>query len=65
MTPRKSYSFFIDLALDDGLKALKARDGMPEAEAIRRAIGEFLQRKGIHTAPSKTERKRASTRKRP
>ncbi len=63
MTPRKPYSFFIDEELDVGLKALKRRDGMPEAEAVRRAIAEFLKRKGIKT--QKAGRKRAVTRKRP
>ena len=47
MTPRKRYSFFIDEELEAGLKALKRRDGMPEAEALRRALAEFLKRKGI------------------
>jgi hypothetical protein len=42
---------------------LKARDGMPEAEAIRRGVAEFLAKKGIATVV-KAERKRADTRKR-
>ena len=63
MTPRKPYSFFIDEELDAGLKALKKRDGTPEAEALRRALAEFLKRKGIKT--QKAGRKRAVTRKRP
>ncbi len=63
MTPRKRYSFFIDDELEAGLKALKRRDGMPEAEAIRRAVAEFLKRKGIKT--QKAGRKRAITRPRP
>ena len=62
MTPKKRYSFFIDDELDAGLKALKQRDGIAEAEAIRRAIGEFLKRKGIGT--KKADRKRVSARKR-
>jgi hypothetical protein len=64
MSPRKRYAFWIDPDLETGLKALKARDGMPEAEAVRRAIGEFLTKKGIATA-GKADRKRATTRKRP
>ena len=64
MTPRKRYSFFIDEELEAGLKALKRRDGMPEAEALRRALAGFLKRKGIIKA-EKTGRKRADTRKRP
>ena len=60
--PRKRRtSVFLDATQFDGLKALKARDGINEAEAIRRAIDEFLERKGIFGAG----RKRAVTRQRP
>ena len=61
--PRTRTSLFLDDELRDGLKALKERDGIPEAEAVRRAIREFLEARGI--AVTKTERKRAATRKRP
>jgi hypothetical protein len=50
--------------MGDGLKALKARDGVPEGEAIRRAIAEYLEKRGI-AVKHKAERKRAATRKRP
>ncbi len=63
MSPRMRYAFWIDPELEAGLKALKARDGMPEAEAVRRAIGEFLTKKRIVPA-GKADRKRASTRSR-
>jgi hypothetical protein len=59
MTPRARYSFFIDEQQKEGLKAVKERDGIPESEQIRRAIDEWLDRKGV-----KAERKRAGTRKR-
>jgi hypothetical protein len=62
MSPRKRYAFWIDPDLETGLKALKARDGMPEAEGVRRAIAEFLKRKGIATA-AKADRRRARTRR--
>ena len=61
MTPRKKYSFWIDDEQAEGLKVLKARDGVLESEQIRRAINDWLQKKGV----KKTGRKRASTRKRP
>jgi predicted DNA-binding protein len=61
MTPRRRTSVFLDPELQEGLKALKERDGITEAEAIRRAIAEFLKRK---TVVVKSERKRAVTRKR-
>lgn len=60
MTPRRRTSFFVDDALAAGLKALKARDGVPEAEAIRRAIAEYLERRGIGTV-EKTAKRGART----
>jgi hypothetical protein len=47
--------------LAEGLKAVKVRDGIAESEQIRRAIAMWLESKDV----VKTERKRASTRKRP
>ena len=44
---KKRYTFFITEELDRALKALKARDGMPEAEALRRGLTAFLVQKGI------------------
>ena len=61
MTPRKRYSFWIDDEQAAGLKVIKDRDGAPESEQIRRAINEWLEKKGVK---KKTERPRASTRKR-
>jgi hypothetical protein len=51
---KKRYTFFITEELDRALKALKARDGMPEAEALRRGLTAFLVQKGILTAPDTT-----------
>ena len=61
LTLRKRTSVFLDEDLRDGLKALKRRDGTPEAEAIRRAIADYFDRRGVTL---KSERKRAATRKR-
>jgi hypothetical protein len=61
LTPRKLYNFYIDPDLAEGLKALKQRDGVPESEQVRRAVREWLQRKGV----IKAERKRVAPRKRP
>jgi hypothetical protein len=52
---RKRTSLFLDGHLSEGLKALKARDGIPEAEAVRRAVAEYLKAKGIQTEPSATK----------
>ena len=62
MSPRKLYNFYIDPELAEGLKALKARTGAPEAETVRRALAKYLGKAGVI---KKTERKRAVTRKRP
>ncbi|MFN7982947.1 MAG: ribbon-helix-helix protein, CopG family [Vicinamibacterales bacterium] len=61
MTPKKLHSFFLDPELAAGLKAIKDRVGTPEAETVRRALREYLEKEGV----LKTERKRAATRKRP
>jgi len=61
MTPRKRYSFWIDGDQAAGLKVVKERDGVLESEQIRRALDDWLKKKGV----KKTDRKRASTRKRP
>jgi hypothetical protein len=39
--------FFISPNLDAGLKALKERDGVAEAESIRRALALYLTEKGV------------------
>jgi hypothetical protein len=61
MSPRKRYSFWIDDAQADGLKQVKERDGVLESEQIRRAIDAWLKQKDVIV---KSDRKRASTRKR-
>lgn len=60
VSPKKLYNFFIDPDLAEALKALKARDGVPESETVRRAVRAWLERKGV----LKSARKRASTRQR-
>lgn len=49
VTPRrrKLYSFWIDPEQKEGLKRIKARDGVPESEQIRRAIDRWLATKGV------------------
>jgi hypothetical protein len=60
MTPRQRYGFWIDDVQRDGLRLVKARDGILESEQIRRAIDAWLKDKGV----MKTERKRPASRKR-
>ena len=45
---RARTNFWIDADLAVGLKAIKAQDGIPEAEQIRRGIKLWLESKG-HT----------------
>ena len=54
MAPRKLYNFYIDPDLAAGLKRVKARDGVPEGESIRRALAQYLESKSA----MKTDRKR-------
>ena len=60
MTRRKLFNFAIDDDLADGIKAVKERDGISEAEQARRAIRRWLEQKGV----MKGERKQSATRKR-
>ena len=46
MSPRKLQKFYMDPELSDGLKLLKEREGITEAEQVRRAVREWLERKG-------------------
>ena len=63
MSPRIKplYSFPMDPALAAGLKAVKQRDGISEAEQIRRGIRLWLESKGVRV---KAERQRVVARKR-
>jgi len=44
---RKRYSFWINEAEAEGLKAVKEAEGTTESEQIRQAIRDWLKRKGI------------------
>jgi hypothetical protein len=63
MTPRRRlFNFAIDEDLAEGLKAIKDRDGVSEAEQARRGIRMWLESKDVGVKP-KPERKRASKKK--
>lgn len=48
MSPtRKRYSFWINEAEAQGLKAIKEAEGTTESEQIRQAIRDWLKRKGV------------------
>ena len=61
VTPLKQTAFRIEADLITALKEIKRRDGIPLSEQVRRAVHAWVDSKGV----TKTERKRASTRKRP
>jgi hypothetical protein len=63
VTPRKKLAAFrLDPELIEGLQVVKDRTGAPIAEQVRRAIVAWLRSNGV---TMKTERPRASKRKRP
>jgi hypothetical protein len=60
VTPRQRYGFWIGPEQREGLRVVKERDGVLESEQIRRAINDWLRKKGV----LKSDRKRAGTRRR-
>lgn len=54
MTPAtKTFTFALPDDLKAGLQAVKERDGISEAEQIRRAIAAWLDSKGVMKAQGK------------
>jgi hypothetical protein len=47
VTPKSRFHFHLDAEQREALRALKERDGIPEAEQIRRAIDAWLEQKGV------------------
>jgi hypothetical protein len=60
MSPnRKRYSFWINEAEAQGLKAIKEAEGTTESEQIRQAIRDWLKKKGIRdVAPRRSSKQR-------
>jgi hypothetical protein len=50
---KKMYTFAIDFDLAKGLKFVKARDGVPESEQVRRGVAMWLRSKGVKLKPKK------------
>ena len=57
--PRKRYTFWIDDEQSQGLKVVKERDGVLESEQIRRAINDWLKKRGVTQKRTARPRKRA------
>ena len=63
MTPTKTFTFAIPVGMKEGLRAIRERDGISEAEQIRRGVQMWLDSRGAVNV--KAARKRAAeTRKR-
>lgn len=62
MATRKLTTFRIDEDLLEGLRAVWERDGVQVPEQVRRAIREWLKKKGV---TPQADRRRALTRRRP
>jgi hypothetical protein len=64
MSRKIKYTFFITPDLNNALKTLKQRDGIAEAEAIRRALAAYLGEKGVlQQSTIKAAPRRARTRR--
>jgi Arc/MetJ-type ribon-helix-helix transcriptional regulator len=59
MMPKKRYSFWINDAEAEGLKVVKADEGISESEQIRQALRDWLRKKGV----KKTAKRRVSLRR--
>jgi hypothetical protein len=46
MKTRRRYSLWMDENLAAAMKAVKEQDGVPESVQIRKALAEWLQRRG-------------------
>ena len=62
MSPSKTFTFHISDEMKAALQAVRQRDGISEAEQIRRGVQMWLDSRGV--THKKAERKRAATRTR-
>jgi hypothetical protein len=54
--PRTMHSFYLEPELSAGLKAIKERDGITESEQVRRAVRQWLERKGLKVKASTAQK---------
>jgi hypothetical protein len=50
MTPKRRYTFWINEAEAEGLKRVKAEEGIAESEQVRQAIRDWLRKKRVQAA---------------
>jgi hypothetical protein len=60
MAPRARYTFYIDDDQRAALATIKQRDGISESEQIRRAVQEWIAKKGVSV---KAPKRRVSPRR--
>jgi len=63
MTPLRPTNFRLESELLEGLRRIKERDGIGISEQVRRAVQDWLAKKGISVR--KTATRPASSRRRP
>ncbi len=63
MPDRKRVNFYLDANLGAGLKTIKERDGVSEAEQIRRGIKLYLDAKGYKMPRPRATRKGGARRR--
>ena len=63
MTPLRPTNFRLESELLEGLQRIKERDGIGISEQVRRAVQDWLAKKGISVRKRPT--RRASPRRRP
>lgn len=59
-TSKRTFTFVLPDELKEGMRVVRERDGVADAEQIRRGIRLWLESKGV----TKAERKRPASRKR-
>jgi hypothetical protein len=60
MTPKKTFTFAIPEEMKEALRAIRERDGIAEAEQIRRGVQMWLESRGVK---AKATSRRAVTRR--
>lgn len=53
MMPKRRYTFWINEQEAEGLRLVKADEGIAESEQIRQAIRDYLKKKGVMKSASR------------
>ncbi len=63
MTPKRRYTFWINVAEAEGLRRVKDAEGIAESEQIRQAIRDYLRQKGVTRRKADRPRARKARRR--